>query len=106
MMNDSRLKLHTDLLEILGSNNVYFQPPESIKMKYPAIVYSRSDIENRYAGDNVYNQNFKFKVIVVDYEPDSLIVQKMSKFKYASFDRHYVANGLNHDMFTVNYTKK
>ena len=30
----SRLKLQTMLEEILGSRNVYFNPPESVKMKY------------------------------------------------------------------------
>lgn len=105
MMNDSRLKLHTDLCEILGSNNVYFQPPESIKIQYPAIIYSRSDIENRHAGNNIYDQRIKYKVTIIDYDPDSLIVEKMSKFKFAIFDRHYVVNGLNHDQFTVSYKK-
>jgi hypothetical protein len=105
MMNDSRLKLHMDLLEILGSNNVYFQPPESINMKYPAIVYSRSDIDNVHAGDNIYGQRIKYKVTIIDYDPDSLIVERMSKFKFAIFDRHYAVNGLNHDQFTVSYKK-
>lgn len=105
MMNDSRLKLHTDLVEILGSNSVYFQPPESIKINYPAIIYSRSDIENRHAGDNIYDKTIKYKVVVVDHDPDSEIVEKMSSFKFAVFDRHYVVNGLNHDQFTVSYKK-
>ena len=50
MLND-RLALHELLCEKLGSRNVYFQPPESIKMKYPAIVYSRNRIENTSAED-------------------------------------------------------
>lgn len=41
----SRLNLQTFLEEILESRNVYFQPPESVKMKYPAIVYALDDIE-------------------------------------------------------------
>ena len=42
----SRLDLQTFLEELLESKNVYFQPPESVKMKYPAIVYALDDIEN------------------------------------------------------------
>lgn len=105
MMNDGRLKLHTDLVEILGSNNVYFQPPESIKITYPAIIYSRSDIEKTHASDNVYGQNIKYQVTVVDHDPDSPIVEKMLAFKFAVFNRHYSANGLSHDQFTVSYIK-
>ena len=103
MINVSRLKLHTELKLILKSNNVYFQPPESIKLKYPAIVYSRMDIENMHANDYVYNQKVSYKVTIIDPDPDSEIVEKMTHFKYASFDRHYTANGLNHDQFTVVY---
>ena len=36
---DRRNDLQKLLVEVLGSKNVYFQPPESVKMKYPAIVY-------------------------------------------------------------------
>ena len=52
-----RIGLHEILCETLGSKNVYFQPPESVKMNYPAIVYSRSDIENDHANNQVYIQS-------------------------------------------------
>jgi len=37
-MPDRRLKLHEILCGILNTRNAYFQPPESVKMNYPAIV--------------------------------------------------------------------
>ena len=43
----SRLELQTKFENILGSRNVYFQPPASVQMRYPAIVYSRKNIEIR-----------------------------------------------------------
>lgn len=95
--------MHEELVNILGSRYVYFQPPESIKMTYPAIVYERSDIPNRFANDNVYLQVIKYKVTIVDRDPDSEIVTRMSKFKTARFDKHYVIDGLNHDTFTIYY---
>ena len=106
MMNASRLKLHEELLEILTTTNVYFQPPESLKMKYPAIVYSRAGVENIHAGNVIYNQGIVYKVIIIDYTPDSSVVERMLAFKYASWDRHYNVNGLNHDVFTVSYKNK
>jgi hypothetical protein len=51
----SRLALHEIRCEILDSRNVYFQPPASVKMKYPAIVYGLEDIQNRFANDGVYS---------------------------------------------------
>lgn len=99
----SRLKLQTELEIILGSRNVYFQPPESIRMIYPAIVYSRARIDNRHANDFVYKQNDAYEVIVIDRNPDSEIVRKISKLPKCRFDRHYKADNLNHDVFTLYY---
>ena len=45
----SRLDLQSKLEKLLGNKNVYYQPPESLKMEYPAIRYSRSDIDSKYA---------------------------------------------------------
>ena len=44
---DDRLILNTLFENILKSKNVYFQPPASVQMRYPAIVYSRKNIEIR-----------------------------------------------------------
>lgn len=99
----SRLELHKELKEILGSNYVYFQPPESIKMIYPCIVYERYDINNVFADDDIYIQPRQYRVTVIDENPDSDIVTRMSKFKTARFNRHYVANNLNHDVFNIYY---
>ena len=99
----SRLELHEKLVSVLGTRYVYFQPPESVKMKYPAIVYERSDMPNKFANDDVYLQTIKYKVTVVDRDPDSEVVERMSKFKTARFEKHYVVDGLNHDTFTIYY---
>lgn len=98
-----REELHEILCEALGSRNVYFQPPESIKMKYPAIVYSRDDIDNSFANDSVYMQSLAYSVTVIDSDPDSEIVAKVSRLPRCQYDRHYKADNLNHDMFTVYY---
>lgn len=98
-----REELHEILCEALGSRNVYFQPPESIKMKYPAIVYSRDDIDNSFANDSVYMQSLTYSVTVIDSDPDSEIIAKVSRLPRCQYDRHYKADNLNHDMFTIYY---
>ena len=98
---DRRLELQTLFEELLGSRNVYFQPPSSVKMSYPAIVYSRKDIESTYANDNAYLQNLAYEVTVIDPNPDSEIVGKMATLQHCSFDRHYTADNLNHDVFKL-----
>lgn len=99
----SRLELQNLLESILGSRNVYYQPPESIKIKYPAIIYSRNNIDNNFADDIVYMQNHTYQIIVIDANPDSEIVNKISKLPMCRYDRHYTSDNLNHDVFILNY---
>lgn len=99
----SRLDLQNLLESILGSRNVYYQPPESIRINYPAIIYSRNDIDNKFADDIVYMQNHTYQVIVIDANPDSEIVDKISKLPMCRYNRHYTSDNLNHDVFIINY---
>ena len=50
----TRLELQETLEELLGSRNVYYEPPANIKMEYPAIVYSRDNIQTRFASNKVF----------------------------------------------------
>ena len=96
-----RLNLQTELETILGSRNVYFQPPSSVRMQYPAIIYSRKDIEKRSANDCAYRKLPSYEVILIDKNPDSKFVDKILDLPYCSFDRHYESDNLNHDVFTL-----
>ena len=81
---DKRLELHELLCNIVnitepdGDRHVYFQPPESFKIKYPAIVYYRSNIINNYANNSVYKQSTCYELTVIDEDPDSKIVKLIS----------------------------
>lgn len=100
---ESRLKLHAEFEDILGSKNVYFNPPASILMQYDAIRYSRKNIINTYANSSVYKQDDCYEVIAIYEDPDSDLPRKLSRFPKCSFDRHYVSDNLNHDVFTLYY---
>ena len=97
----SEPNLYEKFCEILNNRNVYFQPPASVKMKYPAIVYSRKSIDNKHANNEVYIQSFGYEVTVIDYEPDSEYVLRMSRLPKCKWDRQYVTDGLYHDVFTL-----
>lgn len=99
----SRLKLQTELEELLGTKNVYYSPPASLKMQYPAIVYSRSDIDNAHANNSVYKQEYAYEITVIDRNPDSEIVKKVSRLPRCRFNRHYPSDNLNHDVFMIYY---
>lgn len=100
---DRRLSLHNLLVDTLGSSNVYFQPPESIKMQYPAIVYSRDYVDTNHANNRPYHQTDRYQIILIDQDPDSEIIQKLKALPMCEYDRHYAADNLNHDVFTIYY---
>lgn len=87
--------------ELLGTRNVYFQPPESMKLNYPCIIYSRNIIRNLNANNKPYKIDEGFSVMYIDKDPDSEIPLKLSSLPKCSFDRHYTADNLNHDVFTI-----
>lgn len=100
-MSRSRLELHEVLCDILGSRNVYFQPPESLKLKYPCIVYDLSDIPTEKANNGTYLKYKRYTVTVIDEDPDSEIPEKVLALPYCSFDRPYKSDNLNHSVLTL-----
>lgn len=95
--------LHQILVNMLGSDNVYFQPPESLKLKYPCIIYSLSDDIVSHANDEKYLRRKRYNVMVIDKNPDSLIPDKIDTLQYCSFDRFYISDNLNHFVFNLYY---
>ena len=96
-----RLELHSVLQELLGSSNIYYQPPESIKMQYDAIRYSKKTIDSKYANDRKYSMIDCYEVIVISRLPDNPVIKKLLSLPYCSYDRHYVADNLHHDVLTI-----
>ena len=97
----SRPELQDLLEQVLGSENVYFQPPGSLQMKYPAIVYNRDEIAVEFAGNNPYLLTKRYQVTVIDRDPDSDIPDRIAALPMCLFGRHFVANNLNHDVFSL-----
>ena len=97
----NRLDFQTKLEAILGSRNVYFQPPNNLEMHYPAIVYGIDAIRNNFANNKVYKQDVAYSVTVIDEDPDSEIKAKISRMPKAEYDRHFSRDNLNHDVFRI-----
>lgn len=100
-MAKPRESLQILLEEILGSRNVYFQPPESMKLKYPCIVYERSGIHSDSANNKKYRVQKRYTVTFMSEDPDSETPDKLSALPYCAFDRSFKSDNLNHDVFTL-----
>lgn len=95
----TRFELHQELLKFC--KNVYFQPPATVKMHYPAIVYSIDYLENRHADNDIYNQGTRYIITIIDEDPDSKIFEAFKTYRRARFSRAYTADQLNHYVFTI-----
>ena len=96
-----RLQLQSNFEKLLGSRNVYYNPPASVILQYPAIVYNDKDIGQLYANDKTYRLTNSYTVTVITRSPGNDIVDKLLEWPLCSFDRHYKADGLYHYVFTL-----
>lgn len=100
----TRLDLHQELTDILGSSHAYYQPPESIKLTYPCIVYSRSSGDTDFADNSPYRFTRRYQITVIDKDPDSDIPDKIAThFPMCVFDRVYMSDNLNHFVLNLYY---
>lgn len=103
-IKDRRHQLHNELKLVLGSNNVYFQPPENVQLRYPCIVYDRSSINDVSADNQMYTRRVRYTVTLIGEDPDSdKIDDILAHFPYCSYDRFFVSDNLTHDVFTIIY---
>lgn len=99
-----RLELQNRFRELLGSSNVYYQPPESIRMQYPCIVYEKEDVFNRHADDYNYLLTDRYTVTYISKDPDNTMDRTLlHAFQMCSFDRRFTSDNLYHDVFTLYY---
>lgn len=101
LRKNRRKELQKKLEEILGSKNVYFQPPENFKMQYPCIVYEVG-AGLRTPADNVkylYNQGYTVTFITKDPDPD--VPDKILDMPFCSFERQFKNENLYHWIFFI-----
>lgn len=96
-----RVELQNKFENILGSRNVYYQPPENLKMNYPAIRYSLSERRGIYANDKKYLKLKSYDGIVISYTPDPDFLEAIIDLPYVSLGKPYVAENLYHYPFTI-----
>lgn len=97
----NRADLQIFLEQLLGNENVYFDPPESKKIKYPAIIYKLNDIKTTCANNHSYTMTPGYQLILIDSDPDSEYVDVLINVRYCRFVRHYPSNGLHHWIFNI-----
>lgn len=70
-------------------------------MLYPCIVYERAGIEKKTANNQTYLIHMRYRVTVIDKNPDSLIPIMVATLPKCSHEQHFVSDNLHHDIFTL-----
>lgn len=97
----ARPRLDLDVILKTITPKVYFQPPPSVTMEYPCIVYERDSARAMHA-DNKPHAIFKrYQVTIIDRNPDSAIPDQVAKLPTANHVQWFAADGLNHDVYTL-----
>ena len=104
MSDPRRYSFQESLEESLGSGNVYFQPPESVKLSYPAIIYDKRIGDYKYADNGSYIRIQGYDVMIISKDPDFVDTLDIpDRFPMCRWDRHFVSDSLNHDVFVIYY---
>ena len=101
---NSRLELHKEFEDLLGSKNVYFQPPRNIKLDYDCIIYQQGRPDTRRADNKTYVYVKEYDVTIISKSPTIDLPERMVKhFMMCKLDRFYTADNLNHWVLTLYY---
>lgn len=98
-----RSDLHDILVNVLGNDNVYYQPPASISMTYPCIVYKRDGGVTNFSDNIPYNHTRRYMVTVISKDPDLDVFDKMLNLETCRIERTFTSNGLHHAVYFINF---
>ena len=101
----TREEFQAKLEDILGSEYVYFQPPDGLQMnRGNRIVYSREKISFDKADNIKYRGYVRYSVILISKDPDwPLFLEFPTLFRFCDHERGYKSDNLNHEVYTLYY---
>lgn len=90
------------LRQILGSTNTFFQPPESVKIKYPCFVYEFSKDHDLHADDMAYLTHTGYDVTAITKDPDVTYKNELkAEFRHCEWVRSFISDNLNHNIYKI-----
>lgn len=101
MVQNRRIELDAMLRTMLGSTNVYYDPPEGFKLKYPCIVYNLSGNTDTHAEDNYYRRMKRYTLRYITRNADDPMVDTIENLRYCSLIQPYTADGLFHYAYQI-----
>lgn len=98
----SRLELQAELQTFLPK--VYYQPPSTLKMEYPCIVYKRFGKLSKRANNGVYLRDTQYQITLIERDPDSNLADQLEDhFASCVISQNYTVDNLHHTTLNLYY---
>lgn len=92
----------SQLLHTLPVKDVIFQPSESVKLKYPCVLYDFNGYKDFFGNDGRHIVRERYTVKHIYKDPtENLRTTIRGLFVYVDFDRTFINDNLYHDVYTV-----
>lgn len=90
---------------IMGNDGkVYYQPPENLQIKYPCIIFARTNAVTDFADNKPYHTTKRYIVTLITRTADNdQYVDKLLQLPMSTYDRQFITEGLVHDVFSIYY---
>lgn len=103
-----RLDLHHKLQQAYeeatgekSDKKIYFQPPASIRLTYPCILYKLTEMPPAFANNFPYKIEHSYELTVIDTDPNSPLRERISKMQLCRLSRCYESDNLHHYVFHI-----
>lgn len=84
-----------------AERHVYFQPPPSVHLVYPCIIYRWDDDRNKHADNRRYISHKVYLLTVIDQDPDSGLPDRVAELPFCKHTRNYTADNLYHSVYQL-----
>lgn len=109
-MEANRLELREKLQQFMEDcgeiPRLYFQPPETVKLEYPCMIYHLKALTSRKANNRPYHKTIGFDITYITRSPASNVPDRILDEPLFAFDRYYTAENLHHYAYTFTDTLK
>lgn len=104
-----------ELKDLLGTDEVYFQPGPDVSasddayiltgIQYPCFIMERTTAFQPKANDRTYLFRPGYQVSYINYdEPDPEMLEEFVRhFGCCEYQKHFVSDNLHHDVFMIYY---
>ena len=103
MRQSRRVQLQKNLENLLGSRNVYFQPPTGTRIAYPCIIYKLDSATDQHAEDKIYRRLYRYSLTYITKDPDDPMTDISDRIRWCIVGRLFTTDNLNHYVYTLYY---